>query len=300
MSLVSEIAHKIEWIEGDILDIFALEDAMKGVHQVYHCAAVVSYSPEDARLIHQVNVDGTTNLVNAALEMRVKKLVYMSSIAALGRTAKTISLDENAEWHSSPLNTRYAISKYQAEMEVWRGMAEGLNAAIVNPAIILGSGCWEKGTANFFKKIWDGLKFYPPGTSGFVDVRDVVRFTVQLMESDISAQRFILNASNWKYQRLFSTIAEMLDKKPPNIKANAILRSLVWRIEWLKAKITGIRPIITRETAHNSAKTIFYKNEKSIQTFNFQYMPLEKTIAETARQFRAAANQNFEPKFLKF
>lgn len=300
MALVAEVAHQIEWVEGDILDIFALEEAMEGAQQVYHCAAVVSYSPQDTKMIHQVNVDGTTNVVNAALDMGVEKLVHVSSIAALGRTPKTISLDEAAEWHSNNSNTRYAISKYHAEMEVWRGIAEGLNAAIVNPSIILGSGFWDKGPANFFKKVWNGLRFYPPGTSGFVDVRDVARFTVQLMESNISAQRFILNADNWKYERLFSTIAEMLDKKPPNIKANAFLRSLAWRIEWLKSKISGKRPIITRETANNSAKTIFYKNEKSLSTFNFQYMPLEKTIAETARQFQAATEKNFEPKFLKF
>lgn len=300
MALVAEIADQIEWVEGDILDIFALEEAMQGVQQVYHCAAVVSYWPKDAELIQEVNVQGTSNVINAALEMNIEKLVHVSSIAALGRTPKTISLDEKAEWVSNDLNSRYGVSKYQAEMEVWRGIAEGLNAAIVNPATILGSGFWEAGTANFFKKVWNGLRFFPLGTTGFVDVRDVARFTVQLMESDISAERFIVSADNWKYERLFATIAEMLDKKPPNIKANAFLSGLKWRWEWIKSKITGVRPIITRETANKSARSIFYQNEKSVAVFNFQYLPLEKTIAETARQFKEAAEQRFEPKYLKF
>ena len=152
MDLVEEIKDKIKWIEGDVLDIFSLEDALKGVQQLYHCAAVVSYSPKDFKQMMKVNVEGTANVVNLALEAGIKKMLYVSSIAALGKTEKTLWVDEQADWIPSKSNSQYSISKYLSEMEVWRGMAEGLRAAIVNPSVILGSGFWDAGTANFLKK----------------------------------------------------------------------------------------------------------------------------------------------------
>lgn len=299
MDLVEEVKNNVEWLEGDVLDIFSLEDALKGVKQVYHCAAIVSYSPRDFKQMMKVNVEGTANIVNLSIEANIEKMVYVSSIAALGKTEKTLWVDEDADWIPSKNNSQYAISKYLAEMEVWRGMAEGLRAAIVNPSVILGSGFWEAGTANFFTKVYNGLKFYTPGATGFVDVRDVARFMVLLMESKVVEQRFILNAENWTFRELFTTIANHLNKKPPSIHANAFLRGLAWRLEWLRTTFSGARPIITRETARSASKTTFYKNDKSKTAFNFEYLPLEQTIRETAKQFLESFEKGERGTYLK-
>lgn len=299
MDLVEGFAERIEWIEGDILDLYVLEDNLAHVDQLYHCAALVSYDPRDARKMLKINEVGTANVANAALYQQVKKMIHVSSIAAIGRNKNSHLLTEKNQWERNEFNTNYAISKYKSEMEVWRAMAEGLNAAIVNPSIILGSGFWDRGPAGFFQKIWDGLRFYPPGATGFVDVRDVTDFMIRLMESEVSDERFILNATNTSYLNIFTTIAQSLDKSPPSILANRLMRSLVWRMEWLRTKISGQRPIITRETAHSSARKWQFDNKKSLATFpDFRYTSIEKTIAKTGQQFQQATKNNLTPTLL--
>lgn len=299
MDLVEDFADRIQWIEGDILDIFVLEDNLEHVDQLYHCAALVSYDPRDVRKMFKINEVGTANVVNASLHQGVKKVVHVSSIAAVGRNKNLNRLTEKNQWERNEFNTNYAISKYKSEMEIWRGVAEGLNAVIVNPSIILGSGFWDRGPAGFFQKIWDGLRFYPPGATGFVDVRDVTDFMIRLMESDKNNERFILNATNDSYLNIFTNIAQSLDKSAPNILANRFMRGLVWRMEWLRTKISGQRPIITRETAHSSARKWQFDNQKSLATFpDFRYLPIEKTIAETGQQFKKAVQNNLTPTLL--
>jgi len=203
-----ELFSKIEWVDGDILDIFSLEDAMEGAEEVYHCAALVSFLPEDKKRLIRINTEGTANVVNAALEKKIRKLCHVSSIAALGRPEHQSDLiDENLVWKPSKHNSAYAISKYGAEREVWRGTAEGLDAVIVNPSIVLGLAGPGMGSSRIFNTVRDGLKFYPPGKNGFVDVRDVARAMILLMESDIRNERFILNAENLEYKKLLGMMA---------------------------------------------------------------------------------------------
>jgi len=185
MDLVAEIADKVEWVEGDILDVPFLETAMEGVDNVYHCAATVSFDPRDREHMMKVNIEGTANIVNICLSLNIRRLLHVSSIAALGREADTPHVNEAAKWSDSPLNSNYAISKFKAECEVWRGMAEGLDVVVVNPSVIVGSGYWEKGSSALFKTIGKGMKYYPAGGTGFVDVRDVARASIGLMNSDI-------------------------------------------------------------------------------------------------------------------
>lgn len=286
MDLVADLAAKVEWVDGDILDIFALERAMEGCDYVFHCAAVVSFDPADARHLRTVNITGTANVVNTALKLGIKKLLYVSSVAALGRTKQGITITETAKWERSPFNTRYAVSKYQGEMEVWRGFAEGLNIAVVNPSIVLGSGFWHSGPAHFFSMIDKGFPFYPVGMTGMVDVRDVAWYMVRLMESNIKNERFILNAEHYPYKQLLTEVAEALGVKPPKYKVGKILRGLSWRLAWLQAKLTGKRPFLTRETARNSSWVFYYDNQKSLQPFDFAYTPIAQTIRETAEAYR--------------
>ncbi len=297
MDLVQEVAGQIEWVETDVNDIPNLDAAFEGVTHVFHCAAIVSFHPRDLRRMMQINVEGTANVVNMALEHQVKKLVHVSSIAALGRTKERPDLEETAKWVTSKSNSQYAISKYLAEQEVWRGQAEGLNTAIVNPAIILGSGFWDLGSARFFKQVDDGLKFAPIGRSGFVDVRDVAAFMIRLMESEVSGQRYVLSSENMDYKRFFQIIADALHTKPPFIRVTPLLAEVAWRVEWLKEKIIGGDPMVTKESARASVSRFFYHNEKSL-AFGFQYRPLEQTIRETAAQFLTAKKDHLSPAVL--
>lgn len=296
--LLAGLENRIEWVDSDLLDTIGLEDAMEGVEQVYHCAAMVSFNPAERDQMLRTNRDGTANIVNAALYAGVKKLVHVSSIAAIGRDKKSPWVDEDTKWVTSPDNSKYGISKFQAEQEVWRGQAEGLNVAVVNPSVILGAGCWDMGTAQFFKLGWREFPFYPVGASGFVDVRDVARFLILLMESDILGERFVLNGENRSYQSLQEMIAAALDRKGPRYVLSPAIARWAARLEWLRKKFTGKPPLITRENAIMTSLTYHYKNDKSIRTFDFDYIPIEQTVRETARLFKAALAEDLSPRVL--
>ncbi len=180
-------ADTVEWVQGDIRDIIALEEALTGIKQVYHCAAVVSFNPKHNPALYQTNVEGTTNVVNACITVGVQKLVYVSSVAALGRMNQDVDIDENMHWSPKNNNSEYGKSKYLAEMEVWRGIGEGLEAVIVNPSIILGTGDWNGGSSQIFKTVYNEFNWYTDGITGFVDVTDVVSAMLLLMESNVSA-----------------------------------------------------------------------------------------------------------------
>ncbi len=295
MELVAEVADQVEWVEGDLLDTVSLEAALEGIDQVYHCAAMVSFQSKDLRRMHRINVEGTANVVNLSLEAGIQKLVHISSIAALGRSKDKQQVNEQSDWEPHPFNSNYAISKHLAEMEAWRGLAEGLNIAILNPSVILGSGFWLLGTARMFQQVWDGLRFYPPGGTGYVDVRDVARLAIKLMESDsTSGQRFIANGTNLTYHELFQNIAAAMDKRPPTIRANAILRGLAWRVDWFRSLFNGGDRVVTREIAESVGRTFFYDNQRSIDYFDFQYTPIQETITTTARQLVDAYRNKLE------
>lgn len=298
MALVKEVVDKVEWVEGDILDLSVLADAMKEATHIYHCAAVVSYDPKERDWLHEVNVTGTANIVNVALDLEVEKLVHISSIAALGRSKSKNQLNEQATWQGNKGQSQYSISKYQAELEVWRGIAEGLNAAMINPSIILGSGFWNQGTGKMFMNGWNNFKFYPQGGSGFVDVRDVARAAIALMESDISAERYIINGTNLAYQEQMNLISSALHKTPPSIKVTPFIQEVAWRLAAIQGQLFRKKPFITKETARMSAKRYYYDNQKSIDQLGIQYTPIETTIQATAQQLQQAAKNNFEPSFL--
>ncbi|MDX1942159.1 MAG: NAD-dependent epimerase/dehydratase family protein [Saprospiraceae bacterium] len=298
MDLVADIKSQIEWIKCDMLDIIGLEDAMQGVQQVYHCAAVVAFDAREFERMRKVNVDGTANVINAALHAKVEKFVHVSSIAAIGRTKGSNIVNEATKWERNNFNSEYAISKYLSENEAWRGLAEGLNVAIVNPSVILGAGRWDDGPLKFFKLVWKNFPFYTKSTSGFVDVRDVARFMVHLMESDKTGERYILNAENLTYQAIMNEIATNLNKKRPRIEVTPFIQQLAWRADWLRSRLLGKKPFITREVARLAMRSFEYENKKSLSQFDFEYTPIRQTIAETSRQFREAAENGFESKVL--
>jgi dihydroflavonol-4-reductase len=278
----------VQWMQCDLLDVYAVEEALQGVERIYHCAAVVSFHPRDKAGMMQVNVTGTAHLVDEALVQGVQKLVYISSVAALGRNAGTVHITEEEQWAESRYNSAYAQSKYLAEMEVWRGMAEGLDAVVVNPGIILGAGDWNLGSSRLMKLAYDEFPFYTQGVNAWVDVRDVVRAAVMLMESDITAERFILSAGNYSYREVFTLMAEALKRRPPRKRATLLMTGLVWRWNMLKSVFTGATITITKETARNAQKVCYYSNDK-LRRFipDFQYTELRDTIGAMAGAFLA-------------
>ncbi len=288
MQLVNDIADQIEWVEADIMDVPALTDAMQGIKQVYHAAAMVSFEPDQRYQLLHVNVQGTANVVNAALEAGVEKLAYISSIAALGRNADNDKLiNELTMWEDNPANTGYAISKMLGEREVWRGVAEGLNAVVVNPGMILGSGDWNSGTAAFFNTIKNGLKYYTNGMNGFVGVDDVAKITVQLMQSEIVNERYVLVEGNYSYKQLFEWISESIQAKAPYIEAKPWMSELVWRAAALRRRLTGKPSVITKETAANAALVCKYDNSKIKQALDFQFTPIKEVVAQTGKAYLA-------------
>ncbi|MCB0663136.1 MAG: NAD-dependent epimerase/dehydratase family protein, partial [Saprospiraceae bacterium] len=217
MDMVAPVQDKIKWLTGDLLDVPFLEEALEGKSYVFHCAAVVSFKIGESDEMIRINEEGTANIVNVSNFHGIKKLVHVSSIAALGRPKDGAWINEKTSWETSKLNTNYAISKFLSELQVWRGIAEGLTAAIVNPSLILGGGFWDKGTAQMFPTLDKELPFYTPGGSGVVDVRDVAKFMILLMESEEHSKRFLLNSENVTYLELFSKIANQIGKKAPSI-----------------------------------------------------------------------------------
>ena len=283
-----EGATQVSWVKGDILDIVSLEEAMENVQQVYHCAAIVSFNPKKKEQLHLTNIEGTANVVNACIEANIQKLVFVSSVAALGRIRQDTLINETMNWSEETSNSEYGKSKYFAEMEVWRGIGEGLDAVIVNPVIILGAGDWEKGSSGLFKSAYDEFPWYTEGISGFVDVADVVKAMMLFMDSAVSAQRCILCAENLPYREVFTQMANQFKKKPPYKKVTPLLASIVWRLEAIKGMFTGKDPLLTKETAKTAAAKVRFDNSKINQYFpDFRYTPIPESIKNICRELTA-------------
>ncbi len=282
-----KLFSKIEWVEGDILDYFFLEDVLKGVSEIYHCAAIVSFQKNEREKMIRNNVDGTANLVDAAIENGIKKICHVSSIAALGREENGAPITEETNWVPSKKVSGYSESKFFSEAEIWRGVEEGLDAVIVNPSIILGPGNRNSGSAKLFKTVANGLKFYTKGVTGFVDVNDVIRAMVLLMNDSnfekYKNQRFILNAENLSYQTVFNKIASEMDKPKPTIFASDFLLAVAWRLAAAASLITRKQPVITRDTVANSNQINNFDGGKIMQALDFVYLPISESIKRSVQ-----------------
>ena len=289
-ALAISTVTNFESFKCDILDVYALEDAMENVTEVYHCAGLVSFNPKDEKKLYSINVEGTANVVNAALNAGVRKFVHVSSVAALGRIRPGEMIDETMVWTEETSNSKYGHSKYLGEMEVWRGVAEGMDVVVINPSIILGAGNWNEGSTKIFKSVYDEFPWYTEGTTGFVDVKDVATAMIQLMKSDISSEKFILSAENISYKDMFSMMAKAFDKKAPIKKVTPFLAVLTWRLENIKSKFTGIAPLLTKETAETAMTKVAYNNSKLLKALpNFTYRKMNETVSEVCNELISAS-----------
>ena len=270
--------NKVTWCFGNITDSEFLFEILEGVDYVYHCAAVVSFSPKDIENMNHINVKGTEALVNMCLLRKIKKFCHVSSVAALGKNTDSDVITEETHFVNSPQNSNYGISKYNAEREVWRASEEGLQVVIVNPSVILGPGDWLTGSSNMFSSAYKGLKYFSDGVTGFVDVRDVAAIMIKLMESNINHQRFIVCAENLPYSEVFNQIHDNFGKKRPSIKASIFLAAIVWRIEKIKALLTNTNPLITRETVIAAFQKVHFSNQKVKTALKHEFIPIKKSL----------------------
>lgn len=277
----SHLFHEIEWIACDVLDVVTLETAMKGCTEVYHCAAKVSFLSRDFQKMLKINREGTANVVNCALALSVERFCYVSSTAAVGKTSDSSGsyfVFETNKWIATDPHSGYAISKYVAENEVWRGIEEGLNAVIINPSVIIGPGSWNESSLTLFRTLSKGLKFYTAGSNAFVDVRDVVKAMRTLMNTPNSfRQRYLCTGTNTSFLNLFLLISKEMKIKPPYIFAGKLLSGLAWRVSSVVGLFTG-KVTITKDSAKSAQSNVVYDSSKLISTLNFQFNSLEDTI----------------------
>lgn len=285
--LPAAVKEKVEWLPCDIRDIVGLEDAMAGVDAVIHAAAKVSFTgKKDRQELYNVNIDGTAHIVNVALTQQVRRFVHISSVAALGRTGSGSQVTEEKTWEDSKYNTNYAISKFHGEMEVWRGIGEGLPGVIVNPSTLLGFGDWNSSSCRLFRNAYEEFPWYTQGINGFVDVKDTARVIVRLMEGDICGQRYILNGDNWSFRHLFETMAAEFGKNPPSREATPFVAGVAWRMEKVKTLFTGKPSLLTRESARVASSSAFFDNSKILRQLpGFRFTPLEETIREACKKY---------------
>ncbi|MEI6683995.1 MAG: NAD-dependent epimerase/dehydratase family protein [Bacteroidota bacterium] len=274
-----ELFAKIHWADADLMDYGAIEDAMSGITEIYHCGAVVSFYPKDHKEMLKVNIEGTANLVNQAIAGKVGKFCYVSSVATLGRAENNEVSTEETYWVPSKKNSVYGISKYGAEREIWRGIEEGLNAVIINPSVILGPGFWQD-NSGLFRLVYEGLKYYTRGVNGYVDARDISKAMMGLMDQDKFGERYICSAANLSYQEFFTLIAKYLNKPAPTVNVPPSMTSIAWRVEAVRAFLTGSKPEVTREMATTTSQIYTYSSEKLCKALDFQFRPVEDSIRE--------------------
>ncbi|MBT9394974.1 NAD-dependent epimerase/dehydratase family protein [Hymenobacter sp. NST-14] len=279
-------AEAVEWVAGDIRDALAVRAALEGVTHVFHCAGLVSYAPQDEEELLRVNVEGTANVVDACLERAGVRLGFVSSVAALGQmpaapeeTAQQPVVDEQAKWDLGAEHNAYATSKYLAELEVWRGVAEGLSAVMVNPSVILGPGDWQRSSTRLLRYAYQEHRFYTPTTINLVDVRDVVEALLGLtLDTNRSGERYVVSAGSMPLRELLTQAAAGFGKRPPTLAVPGWAAETIWRLEHVRALLTGARPLITKDTARAGRRPLEYRADKIRQELGREFRPLSETI----------------------
>lgn len=279
--------QKIEWVDAFLTDYFALSEAFNEIDKVYHCAGLVSFNRRMKKELFETNVTGTSNIVNICLEKNVKKICFVSSIASFGEYDGVNPIDEKTRWRPEKRSVLYSLSKLKAEMEVWKGIAEGLTGVIINPSVVIGPGFWNNGVGITYNLISKGMRFYTLGSTGYVDVRDVSKIMVKLMESDISGEQFLVSSENFTFREILSLISASLQRKNPNIYANRFLTGLAWRLNALTSFITGKEPLITRDNMSISHKYCLYSGQKIKDMLEYEYIPIRDSIKFLTKRYLA-------------
>lgn len=289
--LVQDIQNEVSWVEGDLSDFLLLEDIIAEDDIVIHTAAIVSMHGRDRKKMLKTNVEGTKNIVNAALHNSASKLLYISSVAALGKEKHSMIIHEEVDWSNDENTYAYAESKYLAELEVWRGKEEGLEVAMLNPGVVIGGGIWGNSSLKIITALAKGVPFYPVGSNGFVDVRDVARMTFALLEQEISGHRIIAVAENVKIKSVIDQICERLTVKVPTIKVNPRWIPFLGKLLTAVSTIFPSSSIITKATLLSTSQDWYWENKKSKKLLRFKYMPLKDSVDDMCDAYLQAKNE---------
>ncbi|MEN8879459.1 MAG: SDR family oxidoreductase [Polaribacter sp.] len=280
-----KLFSKIKWFKADITDVPSMKPAFADIKYVFHCAALISFNPKDYREMRKVNIHGTAILVNLAIDAKVKKFCFVSSIAAVGDAMQGNLVDEECEWNKEQDNSGYSITKFGAEMEVWRASQEGVDVVIVNPGVILGSGFWNAGSGKLFTQVYNGFKYYTEGITGFVAVQDVVKPMIQLMQSSVKNERFILISENKSFKDVFFSIADAFGKKRPYKKVKTWQTEIAWRVSWIVSKVNGVSPLLTKHSAKSAHNITKYSSQKVIHAIDYQFEAIDTSIQRITRNY---------------
>ena len=283
---------KIQWYQADLLDLAELDAAFQEVTEVYHCAALISFDPADKDRLYDTNVIGTTNIVNLCIQYGIRKICHVSSIAALGDALEHEIITEEVDWDEQTV-ANYAITKYRAEMEVWRGVQEGVPAVIVNPGIIIGPGYWHTGSGTLFKMVAKGQRWYPPGGTGIVTINDVIRSMTALMDSHIQNERFILVNKNMTYKEIFSMIAREFDMPPPDRALKLWQLKVMLPLDWLRAKLRGKSRRLTSDNIRGVSRRKVYDGQKIVNTLPFTYELISEAVYASCQIYKKEFPEKF-------
>jgi nucleoside-diphosphate-sugar epimerase len=283
---LESLYNNINWCIGDINDVALLEEQMAECDVIIHAAALVSFHKKDIDNLKKTNIEGTANVMNIALSLNYQKCIYISSVATLGREIESNQVDESCIFKFNNEESNYSYSKYYAEQEVWRASNEGLDVVILNPSIILGPGNWDKGSSKIFQRIYQGLKFYTTGSSGYVDVIDIANITLLFLRNNIVNERFVLNGTNISYRDAFDLIADELGVKRATIKVTPLLKELAWRFERIRSFIINRPSLLTKETAASSMRNISYSSEKIKILLDYDFISFEDSIKKYGKLFK--------------
>lgn len=279
------LISKIEWFKADITDVPSMIPAFVDVDKVYHCAAFISFNPKDYREMRKVNIHGTAIVVNLSIDAKISKICFVGSIASVGESLNGNLIDEDCEWNKEAENSGYSITKFGAEMEIWRASQEGVEVIIVNPGVILGSGFWQTGSSKLFTQVYKGFQFYTEGITGFVGVKDVVKSMLLLMNSDIKNERFILVSENKSFKEIFFLMADALGKKRPSVNIKPWQTAIFWRVSHLISFFTRKEPFLSKYSAKSAHSISKYTSEKIEKVLHFKFQKIDEVIKETTEKF---------------
>jgi dihydroflavonol-4-reductase len=263
---------------ADITDPITLTEALQGASCVIHTAAYVSLNPNASKKMIEVNVNGTSNIVDICLQLNIPRLIHISSVAALGKQKGITTIREESKWIAGEFNTDYAESKHMAELEVYRGLEEGLSIAIVNPSVILAPANWNRSSAKLFKFVWDEKPFYTEGQFNYVDARDVSELIYQLYQNNSNGQKYIASSGSVSFIDFFRKVAQRFNKKSPSININPFLIQVFAFLESIRCRITGGEPMVDGKALKNNREFFQYSNEKARNELKVTFRPLDETL----------------------